>query len=147
MTIPNSVTEIGNYAFDGCSSLTDVTIGNSVKTIGRCAFNGSSNLESIISLATTAPSADEYTFTTRTYLNATLYIPIGSLESYKSSTCWKNFLIEENDDIANVEGVKTNKNLVEKARYSLEGKKLLTPKKGINIIKMSDGTTKKIIVK
>ena len=147
VTIPNSVTEIGNYAFRYCRGLTNVTIGSSVTTIGSSAFDGCSELESIISLATTAPSADENTFSNRTYVNATLYIPVGSLESYKSSTCWKNFLIEEKDDIANVEGVKTNKNLVEKARYSLEGKKLLTPKKGINIIKMSDGTTKKIIVK
>ena len=147
LTFGNTITKIGEWAFCGCSSLTDVTIPNSVTTIGRYAFADCFELESIISLATTAPSADENTFSNRTYVNATLYIPVGSLESYKSSTCWKYFLIEEKDDIANVESVKTNKNLVEKARYSLEGKKLLTPEKGINIIKMSDGTTKKIIVK
>lgn len=32
------------------------------------------------------------------------------------------------------------------ARYSIEGKMLSNPTKGINIIKMSDGTTRKVIV-
>ncbi len=38
MTIPNSVTAIGNYAFEGCTGLTEVTIPNSVTTIGGLAF-------------------------------------------------------------------------------------------------------------
>ena len=38
MTIGNSVTTIGGYAFEGCKSLTSVTIPDSVKTIGEMAF-------------------------------------------------------------------------------------------------------------
>ena len=34
VTIPDSVTSIGNWAFYGCSGLTSVTIGNSVTSIG-----------------------------------------------------------------------------------------------------------------
>ena len=36
--IPDSVTMIGDYAFDGCTSLTSVTIPDSVTSIGGCAF-------------------------------------------------------------------------------------------------------------
>lgn len=36
--IPDEVTEIKNYAFSGCSSLTSVTIGNGVTSIGKQAF-------------------------------------------------------------------------------------------------------------
>ena len=47
VTIPNSVTSIGNYAFSGCSGLTSITIPSSVTSIGNHAFNGCSNLKSI----------------------------------------------------------------------------------------------------
>ena len=46
-TIPNTVTSIGDFAFDGCSGLTSVTIPNSVTSIGYYAFNGCSSLTSI----------------------------------------------------------------------------------------------------
>ena len=45
--IPNSVTNIGNYAFSSCSGLTSVTIPNSVTSIGDYAFSGCSGLTSV----------------------------------------------------------------------------------------------------
>ena len=45
--IPNSVTSIENYAFYGCSSLTNITIPNSVTSIGGGAFEGCTGLTSI----------------------------------------------------------------------------------------------------
>ena len=47
LTIPNSVTSIGDYTFHGCSSLTSVTIPNSVTSIGNSAFAFCSNLTSV----------------------------------------------------------------------------------------------------
>ena len=47
LTIPNSVTTIGDYTFSGCSSLTSVTIPNSVTSIGGGAFSGCSSLTSV----------------------------------------------------------------------------------------------------
>ena len=47
VTIPNSVTSIGNGAFLYCSGLASVTIPNSVTSIGNGAFSGCSGLESI----------------------------------------------------------------------------------------------------
>ena len=46
-TIPNSVTNIGDYAFYGCSGLTSITIPNSVANIGDDAFTSCSGLTSI----------------------------------------------------------------------------------------------------
>ena len=48
ITIPNSVTEIGSGAFSGCSGLTSITIPNSVTSIGEFAFVGCTNLKKII---------------------------------------------------------------------------------------------------
>ena len=47
ITIPNTVTSIGDYAFIHCSSLTSVTLGNSVTSIGKEAFKDCSSLTSI----------------------------------------------------------------------------------------------------
>ena len=47
ITIPNSVTSIGIYAFSGCSNLTSITIPDSVTKIGNNAFSKCSNLTSI----------------------------------------------------------------------------------------------------
>ena len=47
VTIPNSVTSIGSYAFQGCFSLTSIIIPNSVTSIGYAAFKGCSSLTSI----------------------------------------------------------------------------------------------------
>ena len=48
LVIPDTVTEIKNYAFDGCKSLTSVSIGNGVSSIERDAFLYCSNLISIV---------------------------------------------------------------------------------------------------
>ena len=47
LTIPDSVTTIGNYAFRGCSSLTSVTIPDSVTSIGDWAFAYCDSLTSV----------------------------------------------------------------------------------------------------
>ena len=40
VTIPNNITNIGNYAFAGCSSLTSITIPKSVTSVGSYVFDG-----------------------------------------------------------------------------------------------------------
>ena len=47
IVIPNSVTSIGEWAFANCSNLTSVTLGNSVTSIGGSAFFYCTNLTSV----------------------------------------------------------------------------------------------------
>ncbi|MDY4412544.1 MAG: leucine-rich repeat domain-containing protein, partial [Eubacteriales bacterium] len=44
LTIPDSVTSIGKYAFYNCSGLTSITIPDSVTSIGNSAFSGCTSL-------------------------------------------------------------------------------------------------------
>lgn len=48
---------------------------------------------------------------------------------------------------AGIENVANNANAVEVARYNVNGARLNTPQRGVNIVKMSDGTTRKEIIK
>ena len=47
ITLPNSITSIGDWAFNNCSSLKSITIPNSVTSIGRYAFSNCSSLKNI----------------------------------------------------------------------------------------------------
>ena len=60
VTIPSSVTSIGDYAFC-CSGLTSVNIGNSVTSIGDGAFEGCSGLTSV-TIPESVTSIGEYAF-------------------------------------------------------------------------------------
>lgn len=96
-TIPNNVTYIGLFAFGCCSGLTSITIPNSVTGIGNYAFSGCDwDLSTVISLIETPFDLAKGVFSKNTFNNATLYVPIGTIDKYKSTEGWKDFLyIEE----------------------------------------------------
>lgn len=58
-----------------------------------------------------------------------------------------NLVLEAPNGETVILGVDGSQNPVVMQYYSLDGKKLSAPQKGINVVKMSDGTSKKVLVK
>ena len=61
MSIPSSVTEIGNYAFYGCTNLTSIELPSGVTWLGYAAFGNCTNLSSI-TLPSGVKNIESYTF-------------------------------------------------------------------------------------
>ena len=94
VTMP-SVTTIGDGAFYYCRALTSVDIPASVIMIGDYAFNGCSSLTSVYCYWE-QPLECEPEFTSEVLMNATLYVPTGTIDAYRSVDPWRWFInIEE----------------------------------------------------
>ena len=82
------------------------------------------------------------------YRNDTLYVPEGTMEKYKATAGWKNFVwMEEGNPLAIKLPNGNGSNATETQRYTIGGENINHPQHGINIVKMSDGTVKKVVVK
>ena len=145
LTIPSGVTKIGESAFQGCSRLTTLTIPSSVTWIGLEAFSGCSGLTSIYVYTKKLPELGPDVFTGCNAQNCTVYVPKGTVDAYKSS----EFGYFENIvefDATGIDKVATSTNAKEVSRYSANGQRLSAPAKGLNIVKYSDGSVKKVVV-
>ena len=149
ITIPNSVTSIAYCTFENCTGLTSITIPNSVTSIGSNAFEGCTALTKLLSLATKPPKCGTNALNDINKQNCTLTIPEGTLSKYQAADQWKDFLFIEEKDLSSINTITTDDGtkLEIKETYDLNGHKITGLKRGLNIVKMSDGTAKKIVVK
>ncbi|MBQ6682142.1 MAG: leucine-rich repeat domain-containing protein [Prevotella sp.] len=145
ITIKEGTLGIAGSAFSDCSGLTSVTIPSSVTSIGASAFRDCSGLTSVAAFNPTPVTIDENTFTNRA--NATLYVAKGSKDAYKAADYWKEFKQIIEVAVTAIKAVEADGQAAEAVRYTLDGKRISTPERGINIIRMSDGTIRKVLVK
>ena len=113
--IPNSVTEIGNYAFVRCETLENIIIPEGVTTIRDGAFYECTSLSSIKLPESLTQLTQQWIFGGCTSLKEvfffaktppyiaygmfngitpTIYVPKESLDAYKKALYWKNFDIQ-----------------------------------------------------
>jgi hypothetical protein len=95
VTIPEGVVNIAEGAFMYCHELTSVSIPESVESIEQMAFVDCINLVSIVNLNPTPQKIeeDEYVFDEVDANKLTVYVPVGSVETYKAADIWKEFNI------------------------------------------------------
>ena len=112
VTIPSSVTSIGNYTFSDCSGLPSVTIPNTMTSIGEGAFSGCSGLTSVISKMVIPCNITSNCFPQDVFYNVTLNVPYGTTDIYKLTNYWNKFLFieEEVSDISQL--IKIQKNIL-----------------------------------
>ena len=97
VTIPDSVTSIGVYAFFACTSLKNVIIGNGVTSIEECAFWYCTSLKEVYCRATTPPIGGNYMFSYYDSefniipIGCKIYVPIGSGTAYKTAEYWSSY--------------------------------------------------------
>ena len=79
----------------------------------------------------------DYAFTTKAYYDFEGDVAVSDMSDFfpvKAST-------------TGIGTAKTDADVTEKARYTVDGIKVSAPRKGLNIVKMSDGSVRKIIIK
>lgn len=147
VNIPSSMRGIGEYAFYGCSSLTSVNIPSRVIEIGDKAFYDCKGLKSIYVFAEDVPTTGTGAFDGCDSKNCTLYVPNGTYDAYWLSEFGYFENIVEFDATTSIHNTVVTPEAQETARYAVNGKRLIAPIKGINLVKYSDGTVKKEFVK
>ena len=87
------MTKVGSYAFSGCDHILYITIPNSVTTIGQSAFQGCSSLNTVTTEISTPFDVNAFSS-----FAATLIVPDGTRANYKSLDGWQfPFTFEESE--------------------------------------------------
>ena len=146
LNLPAGITRISDYAFYGCSGLTNLNLPAGITTIGVAAFRGCSGLTSIYVYAEKVPRIDSYAFAGVDAKKCTLYVPMGTRDDYRLSVFGDYFENIVEFEATGIDKTTTSTDVEEVSRYSVNGQRLVGPTKGLNIVKYSDGSVKKVVV-
>ena len=122
VVIPSTITKLGDYVFQKCRDLTSVYVSWQSPIRAGLAFD----------------RAD--------ISKCTLYVPQGTEQDYWLLNVWGDFGNIVEYDPTGIDKVTTSTDAKELSRYSVNGQRLSAPAKGLNIVKYSDGSVKKVAV-
>ena len=90
VTLPEALQSIGGNAFAGCTALQSIALSEDLQSIGENAFS-LCPLQYIACHAATPPAIHENTFSSDTYVTATLTVPQGAGAAYRVAEGWELF--------------------------------------------------------
>ena len=146
ITLPESITSLGNRCFSGCSSLKSITLPDGTTSLGDWCFSGCSSLKSVYVSWNTPLVVSSYAFVALDKSSCTLYVPTGAVDNYRQADVWKDFKNIAEYNPTGINNAITNSSVRETNRYSANGQIMETTARGMNIVKYSDGSVKKIMV-
>jgi hypothetical protein len=153
--IPSTIEAIGANAFEGCTNLKSIMLGKGIKEIGSKAFafignqkarTRSDNEElTVYCDAAEVPTAESDAFEGTNIADALLLVDDNLVTQYQATAPWSGFgKIVGKEAYTGIDDIRIEGN----ARiYDLNGNRLSQPQHGVNIFRMDNGTTKKVIVK
>lgn len=131
-------------AFRECVNLKTVIFQGDVTLLER-SFAECTYLETVICYSATPPNADEDAFADSYTQFITLYVPRNAIDSYKAKKPWSEF-----KEILDLTSTSVDNNILSNQVveiYGIDGGKRGNYKKGINIQRLSNGKTKKVLYK
>lgn len=145
---------IGYNVFGGGQTLEKFIIPSTVDSIGTqtetgylsVMFKGQSiALTEIHDLAAIPQPLYTDLFENETfYSTVQLFVPAGSEELYKAAPFWKKF-VNINTEFSGIDQMNSESEATIEAIYTLDGRKVCELQPGVNIVRMSDGTSRKVI--
>ncbi len=157
--IPEGVVKIGSHAFEyghvNDLEPSSVYLPAGIEEIGDSAFFATHSVH-VTTANTNPPSIKETVFTCYheghdklwTYRNGDLSVPKGCVELYKATYPWNQFKVIREMDPTGIEQQTISESpVVEKARYTVDGLRADGHTRGLNIVVMSDGSRRKVMVK
>ncbi len=145
IVMSEGIETIGDNAFSGCSSLEELTFGAKLKSIGSGALSSCAALTKLTVKAEVPPTCGTQALDDINKWTCTLCVPAAQLDAYKAADQWKDFFFFETIET----GVKSTSadDVTEVERFCIDGTRLTSPVKGINIVKYNDGSVRKVFVK
>jgi hypothetical protein len=120
-----------------------------VKSIEEHVFIGCSALTDVYCLRENPPKASADAFDSSVIGSMILHVPAVSLNKYSKTEPWMNFkkIVALTDQELSIGGIPEGNTTAEVERYTTDGRRANNNTRGLNIIRMSDGMTKKVLVR